>query len=435
ALCYPNNDSENSGKLQAKADIAFDELYSPPASVASLVPVVEAPAPVESTGSPSSTSVDQDAPSPSTSQTTPQSQSQAISLSDKEESHDLEVAHMSNKPYFGISIPETLSEESLSSVVISTTVHPDSQISEHPIKWAKDHPIQNIIVEPNTYKEALTHSCWIEAMQEELYEFKRLEVWELVPPLDKVMVITLKWIYKVKLDELGGILKNKDRLVARGYRQEEGSHFEESFAPVARLEAVAHMNMTVYQMDVKMAFLNGILHEEVYVSHPSGFVDPDKPNHVYRHKKALYGLKQAPRAWYDQLSSFLLSQGFSKGTIEPTLFISRKGKDILLVQIYVDDIIFASTITELCDKFSEIMCSKFKMSMMGKISLFLGLQISQSPRGLFLNQSKYALESLKKYGMESCNPMDTLMVEKSKLDENTQEKAVDPTHYRGMVGT
>ncbi|GKE82193.1 retrovirus-related pol polyprotein from transposon TNT 1-94, partial [Tanacetum coccineum] len=296
-------------------------------------------------------------------------------------------------------------------------------ISEHLSKWTKDHPLQNIIgdasrpvstrlqlheqamfcyydafltsVEPKTYKDALTQSCWIEAMQEELNEFERLEVWELVPRPDKVMVITLKWIYKVKLDELGGILKNKARLVACGYRQEEGIDFEESFAPVDRLEVVwifltfaAHMNMIVYQMDVKTAFLNGILREEVYVSQPDGFVDPDNPNHVYRLKKALYGLKHAPRAWYDLLSSFLLSQGSSKGTVDPTLFISRKGKDILL-----------------------------------------------SPIGIFLNQSKYALESLKKYRMETCDPMDTQMVEKSKLDENTQGKAVNPTHYHGMIGT
>ncbi|GKC64865.1 retrovirus-related pol polyprotein from transposon TNT 1-94, partial [Tanacetum coccineum] len=154
------------------------------------------------------------------------------------------------------------------------------------------------------YKDALTQACWIEAMQEEL-----------VPHPDKVMVITLKWIYKVKLDELGGILKNKARLVARGYRQEEGINFEEFFAPVARLDAiqiflvyVAHMNMIVYQMDVKTTFLNGILHEKVYVSQPDGFVDQDNPNHVYKLKKALYGLKQAPRAWYDLLSKFLLSQ-------------------------------------------------------------------------------------------------------------------------------
>ncbi|GJU92112.1 retrovirus-related pol polyprotein from transposon TNT 1-94 [Tanacetum coccineum] len=279
-------------------------------------------------------------------------------------------------------------------------------------------------------------------MQEELHEFERLEVWELVPRPDKVMVITLKWIYKVKLDDIGRILKNKARLVARGYRQEEGIDFKESFAPVARLEAVriflafaAHMNMIVYQMDVKTAFLNDILREEFYVSQPDRFVDPDNPNHVYRLKKALYGLKHAPCAWYDLFSSFLLSQGFSKGTVDPTLFSSRKGKDILLVQIYVDDIIFASTTTKLCDKFSEIMCSKFKMSMIGKISFFLGLQILQSPRGIFFNQSKSALESLKKYGMKSCDPVDTPMVEKSKLDEDTQGKAVDSTHYRGMVST
>ncbi|GJV91368.1 retrovirus-related pol polyprotein from transposon TNT 1-94 [Tanacetum coccineum] len=301
----------------------FDEFFSPPASVASPVPVEEAPAPVESTGSPSSTTVDQDAP-----------------------------------------LLKTISEESSSSDVIPTTVHSDAPILEH---------------------------------LKELHEFERLEVWELVPRPDKVMVITLKWIYKVKLDELGGILKYKARLVARGYRQDKGIDFKESFAPVARLEVVrsflafvAHMNMIVYQMDVKTPFLNGILREEVYVRQPNGFMDPDNPNQVYRLKKALYGLKQALRVWYDLLSLFLLSQGFSKGTVDPTLFISRKGKDILL--------------------------------------------ISQSPKGIFLNQSKYALESLKKYGMESSDPVDTPMVEKSKLDENTQGKVIDHTHYRGMVG-
>ncbi|GJX58587.1 retrovirus-related pol polyprotein from transposon TNT 1-94 [Tanacetum coccineum] len=121
--------------------------------------------------------------------------------------------------------------------------------------------------------------------------------------------------------------------------------------------------------------------------------------------------------------------------MDPTLFIRRQGKDLILVQIYVDDIIFASTTPELCDQFSKIMCSQFKMSMIGKISFFLGLQILQSPRGIFINQSKYALESLKKYDMESSDPVDTPMVEKSKLDEDTQGKAVDPTHYRGMIGT
>ncbi|GKB11156.1 retrovirus-related pol polyprotein from transposon TNT 1-94 [Tanacetum coccineum] len=445
----------------------FDESLSPPPNVDLQAPEVIAPIPeavapehAVSTGSPSSTTVDQDAPSPSNSHTPQETQTPIISHDVEEDNHDIEVAHMGNDPYFGIPIPE----------VTHTIVPPDHQVSEHNSKWTKDHPLENIIgaldrpvstrlqlheqalfcyydafltsVEPKNYKEALTQACWIEAMQEELHEFERLEVWELVPPPDKAFVISLKWIYKVKLDELGGILKNKARLVARGYRQEEGIDFEESFAPVARLEAIriflafaAHMNMVIYQMDVKTAFLNGNLREEVYVSQPDGFVDPDKPNHVYKLKKALYGLKQAPRAWYDMLSSFLISNDFSKGSVDPTLFIRREGNDLILVQIYVDDIIFAASTPELCDLFANIMCSKFKMSMMGKISFFLGLQISQSPRGIFINQSKYALESLKKYGYESCDPVDTPMVEKSKLDEDKEGKAVDPSHYRGMIGT
>ncbi|GJT87710.1 putative ribonuclease H-like domain-containing protein [Tanacetum coccineum] len=191
-----------------------------------------------------------------------------------EDNHDIEVAHMSNDPYFGIPIPEVHSDQSSSSDIIYTIVHPDHQITEHNRKWTKDHPLENIIgelarpvstrlqlheqalfcyydaflttVKPKTYKDALTQSCWFKAMQEELNEFELLRVWELVPRLDKVMVITLKWIYKVKLEELGEAIK-------------------------IFLAFAAHMNMVVYQMDVKTAFLNGNLREEVYVSQPNGY--------------------------------------------------------------------------------------------------------------------------------------------------------------------
>ncbi|GJV22554.1 retrovirus-related pol polyprotein from transposon TNT 1-94 [Tanacetum coccineum] len=257
---------------------------------------------------------------------------------------------------------------------------------------------------------------------------------------DKVMLIKLKWIYKVKTDEFGGVLKNKARLVAQGFRQEEGIDFKESFAPVARIEAIrifvanaANKNMMIFQMDVKTAFLNGELKEEVYVSQPEGFVDQEYPSHVYKLKKALYGLKQAPRAWYDMLSSFLISQHFSKGAVDPTLFTQKAGNDLLLVQIYVDDIIFASTNTALCNEFANQMTTKFKMSMMGQMSFFLGLQISQSPRGIFLNQSKYASEIIKKYGLLTSDSVDTPMVEKNKLDEDLQGTPVDATLYRGMI--
>ncbi|GKA02666.1 retrovirus-related pol polyprotein from transposon TNT 1-94 [Tanacetum coccineum] len=288
----------------------------------------------------------------------------------------------------------------------------------------------------------MTEPSWIDAMQEEILEFERLEVWELVSYPDNVFLIKLKWIYKVKTDESGGVLKNKARLVAQGFKQEEGIDFEESFAPVARIEAIrifvanaTHKNITIYQMNVKTAFLNGELKEEVYVSQPKGIVDQDNPSHVYKLKKTLYGLKQAPRAWYDMLSSFLISQQFSKGAVDPTLFTRHAGNDILLVQIYVDDIIFAFTNTAMCNEFVNQMTTKFKMSMMGQMSFFLGLQISQSPRGIFINQSKYAYEIVKKYGLHSIDSVDTPMIENKKLDEDLQGKQIDATLYRGMIGS
>ncbi|GKA33141.1 retrovirus-related pol polyprotein from transposon TNT 1-94 [Tanacetum coccineum] len=279
-------------------------------------------------------------------------------------------------------------------------------------------------------------------MQDEIHEFDRLQVWELVPQPDCVMIIALKWIYKVKLDEYGDVSKNKARLVAKGYRQEDGIDLKEYFAPVACIEAIrifianaASKNMTIYQMDVKTTFLNGELKEEVYVSQPEGFVDPDHPTHVYSLKKALYDLKQALRAWYDTLSQFLLDNKFSKGAVDPTLFTRKTSKHILLVQIYVDDIIFTSTNPKACDIFSNEMSSKFQMSMMGQMSFFLGLQVSQNPGGIFINQSKFALEILKKFRMDSCDPVDTPMVDRLKLDEDPLGIPVDQTRFRSMVGS
>ncbi|GJR99482.1 retrovirus-related pol polyprotein from transposon TNT 1-94 [Tanacetum coccineum] len=226
---------------------------------------------------------------------------------------------------------------------------------------------------------------------------------------------------------------------AKRYRQEEGIDFEESFAPVAWIEAIrifiantTSKNMIIYQMDVKTAFLNGELKEEVYVSQPESFIDPDHPTHVYRLKKDLYGLKQAPRVWYNTLLRFLLDNKFSKDVVDPTLFIRKTGKHILLVQIYIDDIIFDLTDPKACNIFSKEMSSKFQMSMMGQMSFFLGLQISQSPGGIFINHSKYALEILTKYGIDKSDPVDTLMVDRSKLDEDPLGIPVDPTRFRDL---
>nr|GFA41112.1 retrovirus-related Pol polyprotein from transposon TNT 1-94 [Tanacetum cinerariifolium] len=292
----------------------FDELLNPPPSGVNqapeaIAPIVEVIPPVNAdlTGSPSSTMVEQDAPSTSNSTTPTETQSSIIPQDVGDDNLDMEVAHIGSDPLVGIPIPDINSKQSTISASPQAIVQTDHPLPHNNSKWTKDHPLNNIIdqldkpvstrlqlheqalfcyydafltsVEPKTYKEALTQSCWIDAMQEELYEFERLEVWELVPRPDKVMVITLKWIYKVKLNELGGILKNKARLVARGYCQEEGIDFEESFASVARLEAIriflayaAHKNRVVYQMDVKTTFLKGNLREDVYVSQPDGFV-------------------------------------------------------------------------------------------------------------------------------------------------------------------
>nr|GEV79064.1 retrovirus-related Pol polyprotein from transposon TNT 1-94 [Tanacetum cinerariifolium] len=266
-------------------------------------------------------------------------------------------------------------------------------------------------------KEAMANFAWIESMQEELHQFDRLDVWELVDrPLYK-NVINMKWLWKNKRDEENTIIRNKSRLVVKGYAQKEGVDLEESFAP----------------MDIKTAFLYGPLKEEVYVNQPDGFVDPYHPDKVYHLKKALYGLKQAPRAWYDELSTFLVSKGFSKGSIDPTLFISKHGEDILLVQIYVDDIIFGSTNPKLSKQFEKLMHIKFEMSMMGELKFFLGIQIHQSPHGIFINQAKYAQEILIKQGMTSCDSIGTPMATKH-LDADLSGTPVDQTKYRSMVG-
>ncbi|GJR65483.1 retrovirus-related pol polyprotein from transposon TNT 1-94 [Tanacetum coccineum] len=264
---------------------------------------------------------------------------------------------------------------------------------EHLGKWNKDHPIANMIGDPSRSV----------SMRKQLQT-------------DAMWCYFDTFLTSVKTDEFGRVLKNKARLVAQGFRQEEGINFEESFAPVARIEAirifvanVAHKNMTIYQMDVKTTFLNGELKEEVYVSQPEGFADQDNPSHVYKLKKDLY--------------------------VDPTLFTRQAGNDLLLVQIYVDDIIFASTNTAMCNEFANQMTTKFKMSMMGQMSLFLGLQISQSPRDIFINKSKYVSEIVKKYGLYTTDSVDTPLVEKSKVDEDLQGKQIDATLYHGMIGS
>ena len=236
--------------------------------------------------------------------------------------------------------------------------------------------------------------------------------------------------------------KEQGKVGCQGFTQVEGLDFEETFAPVARLEAIqmllayaAHHNFKLYQIDVKSAFLNGPIQELVYVEQPLGFEDPKFPNHVYKLQKALYGLKQAPRAWYECLKEFLLKQGFEIGKADPTLFTHKVGNDIFVCQIYVDDIIFGSTNHVYCDEFSRIMTKRFEMSMMGELKFFLGFQIKQMKEGTFLCQTKYTHDMLKKFDLENAKPIKTPMPTNGHLDLNEEGKAVDIKIYRSMIGS
>ncbi|GJZ09913.1 putative ribonuclease H-like domain-containing protein [Tanacetum coccineum] len=298
--------------------------------------------------------------------------------------------------------------------------------------------------EPKKTSEALEDESWVGAMQEELQQFKIQKVWILVDlPYGKKAIRT-KWVYRNKKDERGVVVRNKARLVAQGHRQEEGIDYDEVFAPVARIEAIriflafaSYMGFIVFQMDVKriVAFLYGKIDEEVYVSQPPGFIDPKYPKKVYKVVKALYGLHQAPRAWYATLSTFLLKNGYRRGTIDKTLFIKKDKNDIMLVQVYVDDIIFGSTKRSWCDEFKTLMKSRFQMSSMGELTFFLGLQVKQKEDGIFISQDKYVAEILKKFDFVSVKTASTPIETQKPLVKDEEASDVDVHLYRSIIGS
>ncbi|GJW18180.1 retrovirus-related pol polyprotein from transposon TNT 1-94 [Tanacetum coccineum] len=241
----------------------------------------------------------------------------------------------------------------------------------------------------------------------------------------------------LEIDEIVNI-----KLVAQGYNQEEGIDYDKTYAPVARLESIrillsyaCALDFKLFQMDVKSAFLNGFINEEVYVPQPPGFIDFEKHGHVYRLKKASYGLKQAPKAWYDRLKSFLVKHEYKIGMVDNTLFKKKKISNLIIVQIYVDDIIFGLTCQDMCDDFAKIMHDEFEISMMSELNFFLRLQIKQTEDGIFFNQSKYIKEILKKFGLEDSKPMKTPMSLDAKLTKDEECESVDSTKYRDMIGS
>ncbi|KAG9451352.1 hypothetical protein H6P81_011317 [Aristolochia fimbriata] len=312
---------------------------------------------------------------------------------------------------------------------VDTSIQDQSDVTKRPSRIQKNHPTEAIIgdlndgvktrgkhvdfrdmvhfvcytssQEPKKVEEALHDEYWVLALQEELHQFERNKVWRLVPRPVHNNIIGTKWIFKNKTDAAGKIIRNKARLVAQGYTQVEGVDFEETFTPVARLGAIrlmisiaCQLKIKLYQMDIKSAFLNGYISEEVFVEQPKGFIDPHYPDHVYQLSKALYGLKQAPRAWYDRLTSFLIGHEYCRA-----------------------------------------MKQEFEMSMVGELSIFLGFQIKQLDNGIFLSQEKYAKEMVRKFGMEHTKPKATPMGTNENLNKDLEGVGTDPHLYRSMIGS
>ncbi|GJQ98415.1 putative ribonuclease H-like domain-containing protein [Tanacetum coccineum] len=331
-------------------------------------------------------------------------------------------------------------------------ISPSYEVSSTPhTRIHKDHPIDHVIgdVESSVQTRRMTTSYSELGFLGAIYEGKTHQdlhtcLFACFLSQEEPKRVSKALSDPAWVEATGGkiVIRNKERLVAQGHTQEEGIDYDEVFAPVARIEAIriflayaSYMGFTVYQMDVKSAFLYGQIEEEVYVCQPPGFEDPDHPDKVYKVVKALYGLHQAPRAWYDTLATYLLSNGFQRGQIDQTLFIKSQQGHILLVQIYVDDIIFGSTKKELCEEFEKLMKDKFQMSSMGELTFFLGLQVQQRKKGIFISQDKYVHEILKKFNYTDVKSASTPTDLEKPLVKDADADDVDEHLYRSMIGS
>nr|GEV08960.1 hypothetical protein [Tanacetum cinerariifolium] len=412
ALCYPKNDREDIGKLCAKGDIGFFIGYS--TNFITYRVYNRRTKKIMETMNVTFDELSAMAFKQNSSKTrSPKSdfwtnhQQRNLTLSPTASAID----NVLNAVFEGDLFVNPFATPSTESVVSSTqyvdpsNMHTFNQPYPYDYQWTKDHPLEQVIGEPSRpvliRNQLKTNGdMCIYALTVSIIEPKSIK--EALPIL-------------LRLNPC-----KKNFINSRGL--------------MILLAYAAHKGFTVYQMDVKTAFLNGSLKEDVYICQPKGFIDSDHPSHVYKLKNALYGLTLASRAWYDELSTFLLQKGFSKGIIDPTLFTRRFDDDILVVQVYVDDIIFGSTNLRYTTLFSDLMKSRFKMSMIGEMTFFLGLQVNQSPSGIFINQSNYVNEILKKYGLNTCDITGTPMDIKDKLDLDQIGTPVDATKYRSMIG-
>lgn len=330
-----------------------------------------------------------------------------------------------------------------------------SSESSRPIKFRRLSDIYNVteaielaeellfagVDEPVTYSQAAKEDDWKKAMQVEIDAIEKNKTWVLTDPPEGRKPINLKWVYKLKKDSTGNIVKYKARLVAKGYVQKKGIDFDEVFVPVTRLETLrlllallAKHGWEVHHLDVKSAFLNGELLEEVYVSQPEGYVKKNEERKVYKLLKALYGLRQAPRAWYTRLNKCLKELNFIKCPYEHAVYTKREGDEFLVVGVYVDDLIVTGSNVESVKMFKNQMCSEFEMTDLGKLSYYLGLEVCQEKNYIELKQTAYAKKVLEKAGMRDCNPVKYPMEVKIQLHKDGGGKPVDETQFRSIIG-
>ncbi|GAU34012.1 hypothetical protein TSUD_212730 [Trifolium subterraneum] len=365
------------------------------------------------------------------------------------EAHNDNTNHDGNEVNEDIQQDGYVSDSSDSDELTPRTRRPPSYLRDYVTNQEQENEtdeIQNLALlsfkeDPDSYEEAIKHEVWKKAMESEIEAIKKNDTWELTDLPQGVKPIGVKWIYKTKYNENGKIDKHKARLVAKGYAQKHGIDYSEVFAPMARWDTIrtilslaALNDWCVFQLDVKSAFLHGELSEDVYVNQPLGF-QASNQKLVYKLKKALYGLKQSSRAWYSKIESYFIKEQFAKCPHEHTLFVKNgEGDKILIVSLYVDDLIYTGNDNRMMEEFKSSMKEKFAMTDLGKMKYFLGVEVSQSPQGIFIHQHKYASEILQRFGMEECNKVSSPIVSGCKLVKDEKGQASDATYYKQVIG-
>lgn len=293
-----------------------------------------------------------------------------------------------------------------------------------------------------SFEEAVRDKKWQTAMNEEIKAIDRNNTWELVELPKGSQPIGVKWVFKKKMNAQGDIERYNARLVAKGYKQKAGIDYDNVFAPVARMETIrllisqaAQLKWPIFQMDVKSAFLNGVLKEDVYIEQPPGYMKVGEEKKVLKLKKALYGLKQAPRAWNTRIDSYFKENGFEQCPYEQALYVKKNGGNMLFVAFYVDDLIFMGNNDEMIEDFKGTMTREFEMTDLGLMKFFLGLEVRQVETGIFISQETYAKEILKKYKMANCNLVSTPMEPGAKLSKFDGGERVDANRYRSLIGS